>query len=326
MLKFISLICFFLWSCSSPSSQEDVEVNEEIIDFQLDHEGDIMYYAPLKWQPGLYNTAHEINYRILGDSLWQLELAQRKTGGRLSQLVLDTVYEVFVNSFDNAFNLVSSDTLLIKTVTPLELKTIIGGDVSLGLLNESMEALPPRDTTIDRFLVTQEEIQQESVDEAFRINKLYQCDTCPANRLTWDESILLANDFSKLYALDSVYEYKIVSLSPEVLLDSVTRIEENVGFRLLDEVEWEFLADNGAINHSGPLDSNIYNVNNLIGGVWEWVYDPYDSIGGEHVLRGGSDRETSLDFLNSYHRLNQNPRQSNEYSGLRLAITPPPED
>lgn len=313
-------------SCSNPSSKEEVEISDEISNLQIDHDGDLMYFAPLTWEPGLYNTAHEINYRIVGDSLWQLELAQRKTGGRIGQLVLDTVYEVFVNSFDNAFNLVSSDTLLITTVTPLGLQTILGGNATIGLPSGQAEALIKKDTLIDQFLVTQDEIEQGTVDDVFRINKLYQCDSCPANRLTWDESILLANDFSKYYALDSVYDYKIISLSPEVLLDSVNRVEGRIGFRLLDEIEWEFLADNGETNQVGQLDSNIYNVNSLIGGVWEWVYDEYDSSSTDHVLRGGSDRETSLDFLNSYHRLNQNPRQSNEFSGLRLAITPPQED
>lgn len=330
-IRFLILVLLFGCSEIERSVQPDESKLNQVVDFQEAHFGPTLYHVPFSWSPQKYNLYHEFHYKEVDSTDWNTQLAQTKTWGKILNLKPDREYETFLVSYNESKDTVNSDTITFKTGPDTFLISIPSGAVSMGHNQSNEDESPLFNDTIKSFFVFKDEIQMIEIDTLLSYNKLYNCDSCAANRISWDEAIYLSNEISKAYALDTVYRFQIIQTWPEVLLDSVSFDSSKIGFRLLLEKEWEYLADNGTSNYFGQ-DSNIYGVQNLIGSVWEWVYDDYkpysDSIqyhqefkANSKVLRGGSGRESSPDILNSHNRLGQDRHAANDITGFRLAIS-----
>jgi formylglycine-generating enzyme required for sulfatase activity len=166
----------------------------------------------------------------------------------------------------------------------------------------------------------------------------------PVGAVLWDEAIDFANALSEQYGYDSCYtrENNVVQWDTDC-----------VGFRLPTEAEWEYAARAGtqtafyggdivdgacaetgldplawycgnsehATHEVGLKDANDWGLNDMLGNIWEWTWDGFDSDadipftpepatdpagpGGTaaHAYRGGGIHSSSLDCRSAKRRV-----------------------
>ncbi|MBV7362849.1 formylglycine-generating enzyme family protein [Actinomycetaceae bacterium TAE3-ERU4] len=126
----------------------------------------------------------------------------------------------------------------------------------------------------------------------------------PAVHVSWLDSVNFCNRLSELAGLESVYEIGKRSIEVEVRHGSR-------GFRLPTDAEWQFACRGMRTGYRyGELDEigwyegnsgnqlrdvggklpNQFGLFDMIGNVWEWCFDLYDTdrYGDYRVFRGGS--------------------------------------
>lgn len=152
----------------------------------------------------------------------------------------------------------------------------------------------------------------------------------PQDSVTWLMAVSFCNRMSVIYGLDKSYKID----GTNVTFDYGAN-----GWRLPTEAEWEYIcragteedfSGNGNIDDMGYFDSNSglqshrsgeklanqFGLYDVHGNLWEWCWDNYDegyydsspkedptgpSIGGRHVMRGGSFQD-GFNFARSSNR------------------------
>ncbi len=167
--------------------------------------------------------------------------------------------------------------------------------------------------------------------------------SCPVERVSWDDAVLYANALSRREGL------------PECYTGSIFSGLDCGGYRLPTESEWEYAAragttgpsygllesvgwfsDNseGRLQAVGIKSANSFGLYDMLGNVWEWTNDWYDtypgtvtdptgpSAGSYRVIRGGAWR-VSARVARAAYRSYDTPDNRDIFLGFRLARTVP---
>ena len=126
-------------------------------------------------------------------------------------------------------------------------------------------------------------------------------DRCPVDSVRWDEAALFANKLSEREGRESCFVCKGGgdSLRCEGKGNKTTDYVRCKGWRLPTEAEWEYAARAGKTaprygkiekiawyrgnsvfktHPVGQKEANAWGLRDLLGNVWEWVYDDYNGI------------------------------------------------
>lgn len=157
---------------------------------------------------------------------------------------------------------------------------------------------------LNRFFLSKYLITQEVYSAVMSSNpSRFKGAKKPVETVSWFDSILFCNSLSKLSGLEKCYKLDIDN----------ERVDYNAqanGFRLPTDAEWEYAcrANSGAVQY-GPIDEiawyeensketthdvglkteNGFGLFDILGNVWEWCWDVYDSdvYGSYRIFRGG---------------------------------------
>lgn len=172
-------------------------------------------------------------------------------------------------------------------------------------------------------------------------------DTRAATNVSWLDAIEFCNKWSEKLGLNPCYE-----ISSD---HKVTWHREKYGVRLLTEAEWEYACRAGSESSHYPSsdndlediawfdaeeeidfadhEPNPFGLYDMLGTVWEWVWDdehPYpreevvdpatDSQGDTKVIRGGS-RVDAAEVIRAANREFSNANSRSSLIGFRVAVT-----
>jgi sulfatase modifying factor 1 len=206
-----------------------------------------------------------------------------------------------------------SETGLIEPApllgTKNKLVRIPGGTFLMGDEEEGQFQAAVKDFWMDMYPVTQALYRQVMGKNPSR----FEGDGRPVERVSWFDAVKFCNQLSEKMGLEPVY--KIVG-------EQVAWQKEKNGFRLPTEAEWEYACRAGTIDYySSPIDGiawyyensgrstqgvgqkkpNDFGLYDMLGNVWEWVWDWYagypseptdnpsgPDTGSYRVGRGGS--------------------------------------
>lgn len=193
--------------------------------------------------------------------------------------------------------------------------TFTMGSPTTDLESQGNERPEHRVTITKPFLMLRTPVTQELWEAIMGSNpSSFTGDTIlPVEQVSWYDAVDFCNALSKQAGLPPAY---IVNGN------DVRRIEKSIGYRLPTEAEWEYACRAGSTtSRYGPLDRiawhdgnsygqthpvgqkdpNAWNLYDMLGNVWEWVYDwngPYSvsmqinpqgpASGSSRVFRGGS--------------------------------------
>lgn len=166
---------------------------------------------------------------------------------------------------------------------------------------------------IDAFLLSKFAVTQELYFQITgKTPSTYQGGQLPVETVSWKEAVIFCNSLSIKLKLTPYYV--LYADGKDVDFDSDAN-----GFRLPTEAEWEYAckADTSAIrygeldsiawyknnsgdttHHVGKKEPNAWGLFDMLGNVWEWCSDLYDTevYGSYRIFRGGGwcDEERSV--------------------------------
>jgi formylglycine-generating enzyme required for sulfatase activity len=359
-----SILCILnVWNASGDTAVDSMwAVSQQwaAINLKIDHSGELLYNAPLSWLTQLYDSSHTVFYKKESAEEWSSFVTGTIEKLWLRNLDTNTAYTWYVMSYNEGGLSASSDTVTFETTSLKKMVLIEDGTFTMGASSGDSDEVPLTAVTLFGYWIGEYEVTQMMWDSLMVENKNYTCDSCPAVRINWYESLLFANAQSKYYALDTIYEYTGVKDAglDEVSLIGLTYDYSKVGFRLPTEAEWEFAAKGEAptnwawgddiatisqyvvfndtsfasVGSKKAISNGLYD---LQGNAWEWVTDwkaeylggqetnpvnKTDSTFGERVTRGGSWREVNAEIYSSSNRHSEIPTRSDRTTGFRLVI------
>ncbi len=232
----------------------------------------------------------------------------------------------------------------LKHITEGRMKRIKDGNFLMGDWESSQFNVTLESYLLDMYPVTQSLYQQVMGKNPSRFSGVDQ----PVESVSWFDAILFCNRLSEKTGLKPVYNIEG---------DLVTWDRNAIGFRLPTEAEWEYACRAGSEeDRYGKLDDigwyeanskgtphgvgqkvpNEFGLFDMIGNVWEWVWDWFDDYPAEpainpsgpasgsfRVVRGGS-------WFNVAHvcrsavRDGSGPAYVDGYLGFRIARSCPP--
>ncbi|MBB6633309.1 SUMF1/EgtB/PvdO family nonheme iron enzyme [Cohnella thailandensis] len=160
----------------------------------------------------------------------------------------------------------------------------------------------------------------------------------PITEVSWMDAIAFCNELSR--KLDRTECYTITNESENTIYNKTAN-----GFRLLSDAEWQYACkagtagyryaridqiawyqenSNGTVHRVGQLLPNPWGLYDMIGNVWEWCWDLYDTerYGNYRVFRGGSWAEVENN-CGSTSRRKSMPDFKIDDLGFRIALTNP---
>lgn len=158
----------------------------------------------------------------------------------------------------------------------------------------------------------------------------------PITEVSWMDSLAFCNELSRM--LGRTECYTITNESENTIYNKTAN-----GFRLLSDAEWQYACkagttgyryaridqiawyqDNsqGSVHQVGQLLPNPWGLFDMIGNVWEWCWDLYDTerYGNYRVFRGGSWAEVENN-CGSTSRRKSMPDFKIDDLGFRIALT-----
>lgn len=158
----------------------------------------------------------------------------------------------------------------------------------------------------------------------------------PMTDVSWIDSINFCNELSRV--LGRTECYAITNESEKTRYNKTAN-----GFRLLTDAEWQYACkagttgyryakidqiawyqknSHGAVHPVGQLLPNPWGIFDMIGNVWEWCWDLYDTerYGNYRVFRGGSWAEVENN-CGSTSRRKSMPDFKIDDLGFRIALT-----
>ena len=253
---------------------------------------------------------------------------------------------------------------MTKTRLPVEMVPISGGTFTMGDSSRNGNEKPEHQVTLSAFKMGRYPITQEQYQDVTGKNPSYfQGDSYkpaggedqgsrPVENISWLEAIEFCNALSKKEGKTPAYTVRDAS-RPEVSWD-----KNADGYRLPTEAEWEYACRAGtATQYSfGNDDSNIdahawyednaceythevgknkanpWGLYDMLGNVWEWCWDWYDSYQSGHqtnpdgavsgnfrVVRGDSWRSSSAAARSAYRGNNSSGDRYGDL-GFRLVL------
>ena len=166
---------------------------------------------------------------------------------------------------------------------------------------------------IESFLLSKFQVTQDLYFEVTKQNpSTFKDDKKPVETVNWKEAVIFCNNLSLKLGFTLCYSFS--DTDEEVHFDQTAN-----GFRLPTEAEWQYAckagttgvrygdlnkvawykANSGDQTHNvGLKEPNAWGLYDMLGNVWEWCSDLYDSevYGTYRIFRGGgwSDEERSL--------------------------------
>ncbi|QSF44546.1 formylglycine-generating enzyme family protein [Paenibacillus tianjinensis] len=156
----------------------------------------------------------------------------------------------------------------------------------------------------------------------------------PITDVSWLDSLVFCNKLSRI--LDRTECYTIAHESEKTIYN-----KDANGFRLLTDAEWQYACkagtkgyrydeidkiawykgnSNGSVQQVGKLLPNPWGLYDMIGNVWEWCWDLYDTkrYGNYRVFRGGSWAEVENNCGSTIRRKSM-PDFKTDDLGFRIA-------
>lgn len=304
------LFVFLMFSCDDESIKNEYPYIETISDSSIFRNEVLTVYGEnFTLFSDMYLSLMNINDTILikpSDCLqWESGIIKFS-----SDSIIGT-YEIGIKYLDTLSNLVNCRFISHK---PIETVEIPAGVFTMGIENGMADEIHTREVTISKpFLISIYEIQQDLYELINNDNpSIIKSEHYPVSGITWLDAVNFCNSLSEVDSLISVY---VITDSTVIMIDSAD------GWRLPTEAEWEYVAISNnqtyvlsdiawfnqnsgyKVHPSGLKLENYYGVYDIIGNLWEWCFDFYDSkyyqkeenidpsgpLNGEyHVFRGGA--------------------------------------
>ncbi|MGL1935276.1 MAG: formylglycine-generating enzyme family protein [Fibrobacterales bacterium] len=339
------------------------------------------YQARLRWERTYPDSllVYRIRYGLSPTTLTDTLSNVTTNFHVLEGLSINTLYYWTVDAVFNigGIDSIVSDTIIgnFKTTSPLGMVFVPGGSFEMGsdTIGEPEEA-PKHNVTVSGFWMDTTEVtvsQYHFITDSDISILDTLCLNCPKTKVNWYSAIRYANEMSKRYGADTVYSYdniEVIYVKPTsaekfthlVVHDSVA------GFRLPTEAEWEYAAraatitnfywgddtttavvnqytwfNSDSINPVGVLTPNTFGLYDMLGNVWEWVQDTYDSTAYQNqdgainptgpqyndslgVVRGCSWSENKSSSCTVFERRLANKiLESKDFTGFRLVFNIP---
>jgi formylglycine-generating enzyme required for sulfatase activity len=156
----------------------------------------------------------------------------------------------------------------------------------------------------------------------------------PVETVSWYEAVQFCNELSHICGLDKCY---VIDMD----LETVVIVPSAQGYRLPTDAEWEYACradtkgvqygpindiawydgNSGATTHDVGLKAeNRFGLFDMLGNVWEWCWDVYDSevYGAYRIFRGGGWCDSERGCLAS-NRRRSHPTYKIDDLGFRIA-------
>jgi len=194
---------------------------------------------------------------------------------------------------------------------------------------------PPHQVNVSAFKITAVEITQEQYETVSEVNPSYftpahgfeACPTCPVEEVTWFQARTFCRRVGGRLPSEAEWEYAARA-------GVTTRYYCGSDIACLDDIAWHPVNAEEHTHPVGGKDPNLLLLYDMLGNVWEWVNDWYDTDyysnsplndppgptdGWARVLRGGSwlyDPDTKWTVSD---RFLHDPAHSYSYIGFRCA-------